>query len=153
MSSAETISSQEIIDFVSSSAELVENLKQEKTLLSQQLSKVASERDALKVQLENAKSSFKKANVAPSIITKEQADIIATNLFELNLLEKQNIKSASETLVNDPKKSIDLINGLIGKVASYVNTNSRGLGIKVKEFNKKALNEEEQIERSIIYGK
>lgn len=149
----DTLTPQELIDFVSSSAELVEKLKKEKALLSEQLSKAISERDALKVQLENAKSQVKKAGAPTSIITEEQAMIIANNLCELNLLQKQHIKSASQTLVNDPKKSIDLINGLIGKVASYINTSSRGLGVKVKQFNTKTLNEEEQIERNIIYGR
>ena len=146
-----SISDQEVLDYISSSAELLESLKSENALLSEKLSKAASEIKDLQNKLST--ETKKQASYTPaSIINKEQAELIVSNLSELDLLDKNNIKLASETLVANPSKAVELINGLIGKVASY-QAASRGRGVTSTEVKFKKLSEEEQIERDIFFGK
>lgn len=144
------ISDQEVVDYIESSATLIDNLKSE-------VKKLASEKSKLEQELISYKEAFaKKASEAPVVKTKQillnkdQADLIANNLVGLNLIKNASIADVSEALQHDTSKMVQVFNGLISKIAS---SHSTGRGIAPEKTNIKTLTEDEELEKAAFYSK
>lgn len=152
------LSDQEVVDYIESSATLIENLKSE-------VKKLASEKDILEKNLDAAKKDaqsykaalYKKAgekHIEKIYLSKEQADLIANNLVNVQLVKSASINEVSEILQKDTSKMVQVVNGLIAKLASVnVSNFSRGRGIAPEKDLTKTLSEEELIEKSAFYSK
>lgn len=152
------LNNQEVVDYIESSATLIEELKSE-------VKKLASERDSLLKDLNIAKEeavSFKAAlykkagekTVEKICLDKDQADLISSNLINIGLIKNASVEDISQALQKDTSKITQVINGLIAKVASAnVSNFSRGRSIAPEKDLSKTLSEEELIEKTAFYSK
>lgn len=150
-------SDQEVVDYIESSATLIEDLKSE-------VKKLASEKDSLKKEIssykeaaENYKAAlYKKAGETKLIekqilLSKEQADLIANNLVNMQIVKHASTDDVSEALQKDPSKMVQVFNGLISKIATTnISSYARGRGIAPEKDFKKTLTEEELLEKSAL---
>ena len=147
------LTNEEIVDFVSKSATLIENLKSEVSALKDQSLKLASEKAKLEDELQEAKGALYRKTASrvqvaepKKILSKEQADLLANNLAELNLIKSASAKPLSSTLQSNPEKMVDVFNGVLAKIAtSHLSMQGRPVTAEVIEVKK--LTEEEELER------
>jgi predicted nuclease with TOPRIM domain len=147
---------QEVVEYIESSATLIDNLNSEVKKLASEKTVLEQELATLKSEYELLKDSFKKqASVKPEIkieqllLTKDQADLIANNLVGLSLVKNASINDVSEVLQKDASKMVEVFNGLIAKVAAN-HISGRGVAPE-KAVNVKQLTEEEQLEKSAFF--
>ena len=147
---------QEVVEYIESSATLIDNLNSEVKKLASEKTVLEQELANLKSEYESLKDSFKKqASVKPEIkieqllLTKDQADLIANNLVGLSLVKNASINDVSEVLQKDASKMVEVFNGLIAKVAAN-HISGRGVAPE-KAVNVKQLTEEEQLEKSAFF--
>ena len=139
------INDQEIVDYIESSAILIEKLASEKNKLEKKLK--ACEADLKSFQKKAAEEPKRVINKV--LISKEQADLISNNLVELHLVKNASVNDLSHTLQTSPDKMVDIFNGLILKFAA-LSVNSRGKGI-LPETVSKTLTEDEQLEKKAFF--
>ena len=149
---------QEVVDYIESSATLIDNLNSEVKKLASEKTVLEQELASIKAECESLKDSFKKqASIKPEIkieqllLTKDQADLIANNLVGLSLIKNASVNEVSEVLQKDASKMVQVFNSLIAKVAAN-HVSGRGVAPE-KTSSIRQLTEEEQLEKSAFFSK
>lgn len=145
MSQMNISTDQDVVDYIESSATLIENLNSEVKKLASELTTKNQEIAALKRQLANTKTASVVNNY---MFTNEQANLLANNLINLRLVKSASVEDLATTLKTDNTKVFSAFNGLIAKVASN-HTSGRGIAPD-RHLEFKQLTEEELIEQKAL---